>query len=207
MDAEASPPLIDYEDKSTFRRNKAMEDFDRFPRRETTERIIRRKPRDRYVRPQKSDELDFEEELEADRKVKEVIPNEYPDPGRSEWNRDMPRVTRPRGGGGLDLVPLPPERDEEAAAGERRGPDVTLLGMDDDEDLDERHRGEATPAPLSQQPPPPASAAIASRPRSRHYDYGDDYYDMKRVMNIKNKLPSLMRRSSSESCLNIVACP
>lgn len=152
-----------------FRNDKSKSfDDDRYAHRVGSERVVRRKPRDRQMK--KKMELDSEELDKAiadpDQWIQEGL-GRAPPPGPLEAPLE---------------ASLPSEAPAPGRAAKRRRPDddpVRFFREEDDED---------EPSPQGEK----------SRKKIKNYgDYASDYYDMKRVMNIKKKLPSLMRRPTT----------
>ncbi|KAL0902821.1 hypothetical protein ABMA27_000609 [Loxostege sticticalis] len=158
-----------------FRNDKSKSfDDDRYAHRVGSERVVRRKPRDRQMK--KKMELDSEELDKAiadpDQWIQEGL-GRAPPPGPLEAPLE---------------APLPSEAPAPGRAAKRRRPDddpVRFFREEDDED---------EPSPQGEK----------SRKKIKNYgDYASDYYDMKRVMNIKKKLPSLMRRPTTPDVMPI----
>lgn len=135
-------------------------------------RVVRRKPRDKFERRSESSERENADKSES----------------------DVDRWMSMRSGLGRAPGPEP------------------FQDVEDEPDLRQRLEPPLREPPIRETPvrePPPKSVDEDEDIRSvkptrgkgkkpKNYDEYNDYYDMKRVMNIKNKLPSLLRRTTGK---------
>ncbi|XP_021194696.2 DNA ligase 1 [Helicoverpa armigera] len=158
-------------DKDDFPDDKSKEfdDEGKFANEATTRRGNRRKPRDRHIK-RKSSDLDSSYEDDLDLDRRLKV----------DSDKEVPRRTRPPDD---RAVERPAERIAERL-GDRPGDFRAHERFRSHLDEDEEDLTKAQPV---------------SKSKPKTYEDYDDYYDMKRVYNIKNKLPSLLRRTTEKS--------
>lgn len=171
----------EYVRNNDYREDLKSEAFDdeQIPMKESTERVIRRKARDRhFAAPFKGIDVPLALPLESDDDILGPV-SKLKDIDKPLTDVDIEPEDETVGSGrkkdeyNIDL-------NRRHGFGRAPGPPTFEETDDDDIDLDLRKK------------------SGGKRKMNKNYPDYNNYYDMKRVYNIKNRLPMLLRRTTSE---------